>query len=56
MPARLRSLLGFRRRAPWALEGILDRQVDPTLDAIAPPGYYRLTYQSREYTSGNGHR
>lgn len=48
--ARLRSLLGLRTTRPGPLEGIIDRQLDPALDAIAPAGYYRLTYQSREYT------
>jgi SAM-dependent methyltransferase len=30
--------------------GIVDRYRDATLGAIAPRGYYRATYQSREYT------
>jgi SAM-dependent methyltransferase len=31
-------------------EGIDDGTLDPALDSIAPAGYYRATYQSREYT------
>lgn len=30
--------------------GISDGILDPTLDGIAPEGYYRSTYQSRSYT------
>jgi SAM-dependent methyltransferase len=30
--------------------GFLDEIQDPTLDGIAPNGYYRATFQSREYT------
>jgi SAM-dependent methyltransferase len=32
------------------LQGIEDSQPDATLDGIAPDGYYRATFQSREYT------
>ncbi len=31
-------------------EGIDDGSLDPVLDSIAPAGYYRATYQSRDYT------
>jgi SAM-dependent methyltransferase len=31
-------------------ERIIDAQLDRRLDGIAPPGYYRSTYQSRSYT------
>lgn len=31
-------------------EGIIDDRLDDTLDAVAPPGYYRSTFQSREFT------
>jgi SAM-dependent methyltransferase len=48
--ARVRSLFGLRKTRVPQLEGILDQQHDRTLDAVAPPGYYRLTYQSREHT------
>lgn len=30
--------------------GILDERLDATLDEIAPVGYYRSTFQSRQYT------
>lgn len=30
-------------------EGIFDATPDPGLDGIAPPGYYRAVFQSREY-------
>jgi SAM-dependent methyltransferase len=30
--------------------GICDKQLDPTLGGIAPDGYYRATFQSKEYT------
>lgn len=33
-----------------AVEGIVDDRPDPTLGDIAPPGYYRSTFQSREFT------
>jgi SAM-dependent methyltransferase len=32
------------------LSGIEDAQLDTTLDGIAPPGYYRATFQSRDHT------
>lgn len=31
--------------------GIIDERLDITLDDIAPPGYYRSTFQSRRYTA-----
>lgn len=31
-------------------KGILDKIKDPTLEGIAPKGYYRCVYQTREYT------
>ena len=31
-------------------EGIADDSLDPALDGIAPPGYYRGVFQTREYT------
>lgn len=30
-------------------EGIVDDRLDPTLDAVAPAGYYRSTFQNRAY-------
>ena len=38
------------RLASFPSDGILDAQADDTLDDIAPNGYYRATFQSREYT------
>ena len=32
--------------------GISDETLDTMMDGIAPPGYYRGTLQSREYTNG----
>jgi SAM-dependent methyltransferase len=31
-------------------DGIFDENLDPTLDEVAPKGYYRGVYQTREYT------
>lgn len=31
-------------------DGIYDQSLDPRLDGVAPEGYYRGTYQTREYT------
>jgi len=31
-------------------DGIYDRLIDSNLDGIAPDGYYRVTYQTQEYT------
>ncbi len=36
--------------AAFPPEGIVDSHKDPTLDGIAPKGYYRGTFQSPEYT------
>ncbi|MDS4058443.1 MAG: class I SAM-dependent methyltransferase [Candidatus Contendobacter sp.] len=36
--------------APGRLTGIQDSQLDPMLDGIAPPGYYRGVFQSRDHT------
>jgi SAM-dependent methyltransferase len=36
--------------APGRLTGIKDSQLDPVLDGIAPPGYYRGVFQSRAHT------
>lgn len=33
-----------------AAEGIVDDLLDPTLDPVAPQGYYRSTFQSRSWT------
>jgi SAM-dependent methyltransferase len=38
----------FLRRLQQA--GIDDGTLDPALDSVAPAGYYRATYQSRDYT------
>lgn len=37
-------------RAPRRLSGIRDSKLDTTLDGIAPPGYYRVVFQSRDHT------
>jgi SAM-dependent methyltransferase len=39
-----------RRRRALRRAGIVDEQPDDWLDGIAPPGYYRHVYQSREHT------
>jgi hypothetical protein len=31
-------------------ESIFDKMQDPILDGVVPAGYYRATFQSREYT------
>lgn len=31
--------------------GIYDQTTDPALDGIAPNGYYRMTYQTKDYTA-----
>lgn len=36
--------------SPCQLSGITDSQLDSALDGIAPPGYYRAAFQSREHT------
>lgn len=47
---RLRRLGLFSKRK---LTGILDGELDPAFDGIAPPGYYRNVYQSRQHTVEN---
>jgi SAM-dependent methyltransferase len=40
----------MRRAASLGRHGIVDAEVDHRLDGVAPSGYYRATYQTREYT------
>jgi SAM-dependent methyltransferase len=40
----------WAHRGQRQLSGIEDSQLDPTLDDIAPPGYYRAVFQSRDHT------
>jgi SAM-dependent methyltransferase len=44
---RLRRM---RRREALARDGIVDADLDRRLDDVAPRGYYRATYQTRDYT------
>ena len=45
----VRRFVGTRLGGP-RLEGIDDTTLDPALDGIAPPGYYRGVFQSRTHT------
>lgn len=40
----------LRRIARLHRAGIIDGHLDEHLDGIAPPGYYRMTFQTRRYT------
>lgn len=40
----------MRRIARLSRAGIIDGHLDEHLDGIAPPGYYRMTFQTRRYT------
>jgi len=43
--------LALRERSDAFLEtGFTDSQLDPILDGVAPEGYYRAVFQTREYT------
>ena len=44
------EFLGPKFLALLQEKGIDDGSLDPVLDSIAPAGYYRATYQSRDYT------
>jgi SAM-dependent methyltransferase len=44
------EFLGPKFLALLREKGIDDGSLDPVLDSIAPAGYYRATYQSRDYT------
>jgi SAM-dependent methyltransferase len=46
----LTRAIAARRIARLHLAGILDDQLDDHLDGIAPPRYYRTTFQTRRYT------
>lgn len=43
-PRRIRRAMALKRN------GIIDSDDDPMLSGVAPSGYYRLTYQTRDYT------
>lgn len=45
-----RRLRRLRRGASLARVGIVDAGLDHRLDGVAPRGYYRATYQTRQYT------
>jgi len=47
VPTRLAAL---RRTLRVLRAGIVDAQLDPHLDGIAPAGYYRMVYQTASYT------
>ncbi len=50
--ARIRNPIRRARRAiELSVRGIADADVDHRLDGVAPSGYYRATYQTREYTT-----
>lgn len=44
--------VAIRKVVKLARAGILDSHIDEHLDGIAPPGYYRMTYQNPRYTAG----
>ncbi len=47
---RAMSLRRMRRAMSLKRNGIVDADNDPMLGGVAPSGYYRLTYQTRDYT------
>jgi len=48
---KLKNLLGWRQKAQEIMsDRILDATPDSTLAGIAPDGYYRSVFQTREYT------
>lgn len=47
----VRRAAAWRSRKVLRRAGILDGRRDDWLDGIAPPDYYRLVHQSREYTT-----
>ena len=47
---RAMSLRSMRRARSLKSDGIVDLDHDPMLGGVAPSGYYRLTYQTRDYT------
>lgn len=47
---RAMSLRRMRRARSLKRNGIVDLDDDPMLGGVAPSGYYRLTYQTRDYT------
>jgi SAM-dependent methyltransferase len=52
--AMLRKIVGGPSAA--RLQGLDDRALDPALDGVAPPGYYRGVYQSEAHTVAAGAR
>jgi hypothetical protein len=40
----------MRRVARLHRAGIMDGHLDEHLEGIVPPGYYRMTFQTRNYT------
>jgi SAM-dependent methyltransferase len=39
----------LRKKLRFAMLGIYDAQLDPALDGVAPPGYYRAVFQSARH-------